>query len=62
MELNRFGIPKRNREPYDLPTLNLKLKPSVNSYHDFKPEEWKLTDFEIIGYKSHPKIGAHLSN
>lgn len=58
--LGKFGIPKRTRESYDLPKLNIKLhfenKPS------FVPEQWVADDFELVNYKSHPKIEMPLSN
>lgn len=43
-----------SREPYVSPTL--KLNPSVNEIDDFKFE-----DFEIIGYRHHPKIDFEVS-
>ena len=53
-------IPKRTREPYPLPTLNIKLH--FNNEPSFVPEHWLINDFEIEGYQSHPTIKAPLSN
>ena len=37
------------REPYEFPTLNIKtIKDNINDY--------TIDDFEIVGYKHHPKI------
>jgi|LakMenE18May11ns_1017448.scaffolds.fasta_scaffold9959298_16 thymidylate synthase len=57
---DEFEIPKRTREPYPLPTLNIKLH--FNNEPSFVPEQWLIDDFEIIGYKAHPTIKAPLSN
>jgi thymidylate synthase len=57
---DNLNVPKRTREPYPLPTLNIKLhfknKPS------FTPEYWLTDDFELENYQSHPAIKAPLSN
>jgi thymidylate synthase len=42
------------REPFELPTLNIKRKPS--SIFDYK-----LEDFEILNYQSHPSIKAPIA-
>lgn len=42
------------REPYPLPTLQLKRKP--NSIF-----EYKFEDFEVVGYQSHPAIKAPIA-
>ena len=57
---DEFEIPTRTREPYPLPTLNIKLH--FNNEPSFVPEQWLVDDFEIIGYKAHPTIKAPLSN
>jgi len=57
---DEFNIPTRTREPYPLPTLNIKLH--FNNEPSFVPEQWLIDDFEIIGYKAHPTIKAPLSN
>jgi thymidylate synthase len=57
---DEFEIPTRTREPYPLPTLNIKLH--FNNEPSFVPEQWLIDDFEIIGYKAHPTIKAPLSN
>lgn len=43
-----------SREPYPLP--EMKINPKVNSIFDFKIE-----DFELIGYQSHPHIKGEIS-
>jgi thymidylate synthase len=57
---DEFEIPKITREPYPLPTLNIKLH--FNNEPSFVPEQWLIDDFEIIGYKAHTTIKAPLSN
>ena len=64
-EINQWGIPRRTREPYPLPTLK------INSGN----ENWHLLDiddivqsldtditFKLENYQSHPTIKAPLSN
>jgi thymidylate synthase len=53
-------LPKRTREPYPLPKLNIKLH--FNNEPSFVPEYWLTDDFELINYKSHSAIKAQLSN
>jgi thymidylate synthase len=53
-------LPKRTREPFTLPTLNIKLH--FNNDPSFVPEHWLIDDFEIKDYQSHPHIKAPLSN
>ena len=48
------------RDGYELPKLDIKLH--FEQEDSFKPEWWLPSDFEIIGYKSHPTIKAELSN
>jgi thymidylate synthase len=52
--------PKRTREPYPLPKLDIKLH--FKNTPSFTPEHWMVDDFEIVNYKSHPGIKAQLSN
>ncbi len=52
--------PKRTREPFELPRLNIKLH--FQNEPSFVPEHWLVDDFEIENYKSHPAIKAPLSN
>ena len=59
-KLTTRNIPERTREPYPLPTLNIKLH--FNNEPSFVPEQWLIDDFELIGYKAHPTIKAPLSN
>lgn len=56
--LNKLKIPVKTREPFVLPVLAIKT-PNDGC---FKPEEWLVNDFEIIGYNSHPSIKYPLSN
>jgi thymidylate synthase len=60
LEMIRLDVPTRTREPYPLPTLNIKLH--FNNEPSFVPEHWLINDFEIEGYQSHPTIKAPLSN
>ena len=47
------------REPFDLPSLAINHdEPSIIE----KTKYWLPSDFELIGYKSHPSIKAPLSN
>ena len=59
-KLTTREIPKRTREPYSLPALNIKLH--FNNEPSFVPEHWLVNDFEIVNYKSHSPIKAPLSN
>ena len=59
-KLTTREIPKRTREPYTLPSLNIKLH--FNNEPSFVPEHWLVDDFEIVNYKSHSPIKAPLSN
>ena len=56
----KYNIPTRTREPYQLPTLNIKLH--FNNEPSFVPEHWLVDDFEIVNYQSHQSIKAPLSN
>ena len=58
--LDFHNIPKRTREQYSLPALNIKLH--FNNEPSFVPEYWLVDDFEIVNYQSHTSIKAPLSN
>jgi thymidylate synthase len=59
---SRYGIRPNlhTREPYPLPTLNIKLH--FKNEPSFTPEYWLTDDFELDNYQSHPTIKAPLSN
>jgi thymidylate synthase len=57
---DNLNVPKRTREPYPLPTLNIKLH--FKNEPSFTPEYWLTDDFELENYQSHPTIKAPLSN
>tara|TARA_R110000824_G_scaffold106610_11_gene252073 strand:+ start:3679 stop:5013 length:1335 start_codon:yes stop_codon:yes gene_type:complete len=52
--LDTLNVPKRTREPFQLP--KVKIKPFETL------EELTFDHFELIGYESHPRIKAPLSN
>jgi thymidylate synthase len=54
------GVIRHTREPYPLPTLNIKLH--FKNEPSFTPEYWLTDDFELDNYQSHPTIKAPLSN
>jgi thymidylate synthase len=54
------GVIRYTREPYPLPTLNIKLH--FKNEPSFTPEYWLTDDFELDNYQSHPSIKAPLSN
>ncbi len=54
------NIPKKTREPYTLPKLDIKLH--FKNEPSFTPEHWLVDDFQILNYNSHPTIKAELSN
>ena len=68
-----LNIPKRTREPYPLPTLNINTEfwptesgeagvgPLVNNV-DWLIRGMEITDFQIENYQSHPSIKMPLSN
>ena len=68
-----LNIPKRTREPYPLPTLNINTEfwptesgeagvgPLVNNV-DWLIRGMEITDFQIENYQSHPSIKIPLSN
>jgi thymidylate synthase len=56
---DNLNVPKRTREPFELPTLKINgTEPSIIE----KPKYWKPDDFIIENYQSHPKIVAPISN
>jgi hypothetical protein len=63
--LDDFGVPRRTREPYKLPTLR-HLK--TNEFYKSLGDDLSLithldnTDFVIENYQSHPSIKAPLSS
>jgi thymidylate synthase len=70
---DEFNIPTRTRTPFELPTLNINTEfwPTesgecgvgpLHSDIDVLIKNMQITDFEIIGYQSHPTIKAPLSN
>ena len=70
---DEFNIPTRTRTPFELPTLNINTEfwPTesgecgvgpLHSNIDVLINNMQITDFEIIGYQSHPTIKAPLSN
>jgi thymidylate synthase len=58
-----FGITKRTREPYPLPTLNI-FEPAIGKEISILDNLhiWSPTCFIIENYQSHPTIKAPLSN
>jgi thymidylate synthase len=59
-ELDQQNVPKRTREPFPLPKLNILLH--FNNEPSFTPEYWLVDDFVLENYQSHPSIKAPLSN
>ena len=70
---DEFNIPTRTRTPYPLPTLNINTEfwpyeggecgvGPLHSNIDVLIKNMTITDFEIIGYQSHPTIKMPLSN
>ena len=59
-ELDQQCVPKRTREPYRLPKLDIKLH--FNNEPSFTPEYWLVDDFQLLNYESHSTIKAELSN
>ena len=68
-EIDQFGVPRRTREPFELPTLNINTEfwqtesgecgvgPLATNLQGFE-----ISDFQLENYQSHPKIVAPLSN
>ena len=64
-KLTTREIPKRTREPYPLPTLkHLRSDDKYTLLNEFPSlwSEFKISDFEMENYQSHPTIKAPLSN
>ena len=61
--LDKLGVPKRTREPYSLPTLNI-FEPAIGKKISILDNLhiWSLNCFIIENYQSHPSIKAPLSN
>jgi thymidylate synthase len=57
-----YPVPRRSREPYPLPQLQMNIFRSDTNTIIGDIEKWSHKDFEIINYKSHPSIKAPLSN
>jgi thymidylate synthase len=58
-EIDQFGVPRRTREPFELPKLGMDYREGEynKNLKDFVPD-----DFYLIDYQSHPAIKAPLSN
>jgi thymidylate synthase len=61
--LDDFGVPRRTREPYPLPTLNI-FEPAIGKKISILDNLhiWSPNCFIIENYQSHPSIKAPLSN
>lgn len=57
---DRLNIPRRTREPFELPTMKINDVSKLNE-SDCLPT-YSPSDFILENYKSHPTIKAHLSN
>jgi len=57
---DEWGVPKRTREPYPLPTL--KIENEVKWVEGDCLPSYSISDFTIENYQSHPTIKAPLSN
>ena len=57
--LDDFGVPRRTREPFELPTITLpsSLQPDSGNW-----DKLVFEDFYLNNYQSHPTIKAPLSN
>jgi len=61
--LDYYGVPKRTREPYPLPTLTMNPIFLANLEHKGLDEAINgQVNFKLENYKSHPAIKANLSN
>jgi thymidylate synthase len=56
-----YYIPKRTREPFELPTLEIKAAIGLYDFFEYLHVADNC-DFDIKNYKSHPSIKAPLSN
>ncbi len=72
-EIAKDSTPKHTRQPYPLPKLNINTEfwPTESGECGVGPlhkdigvliENMQITDFEMLGYQSHPAIKAPLSN
>ncbi len=59
-EIDQFGVPRRTREPFGLPTL--KIEDEVKWKEGDCLPTYSVTDFTLENYQSHPTIKAPLSN
>jgi len=58
-----YGVPRKTREPFELPTLNMaKTNAFWNGFDVSLLGHLDPTDFTIENYQSHPSIKAPLSN
>jgi thymidylate synthase len=57
-----YPVPRRSREPYPLPQLQMNIFRSDTNTIIGDIKKWSHKDFELINYKSHPSIKAPLSN
>ena len=57
---DEWGVPKRTREPFPLPTL--KIENEVKWVESDCLPSYSISDFTIENYQSHPTIKAPLSN
>ena len=55
------GVPTRTREPFPLPTLEIKAAIGLYDFFEYLHVA-DISDFEIKNYQSHPTIKAPLSN
>jgi len=59
-EIDQFGVPRRTREPFELPIL--KIEDEVKWKEGDCLPTYSVTDFTLENYQSHPTIKAPLSN
>jgi thymidylate synthase len=57
----KYNIPNRTREPFPLPTLEIKAAIGLYDFFEYLHVA-DISDFEIKNYQSHPTIKAPLSN
>jgi thymidylate synthase len=60
--LDDFGVPRRTREPFQLPKLKIKQHSIDEPSPLTKPQYWHPDDFVVENYQSHPTIKLPLSN
>ncbi len=51
-----------SREPMKLPTLNTLTEHNFKAAMEYRKDDINLDEYKLIGYKSHPRIKAPLSN